>query len=389
MTDQIQTCVALSASERLQLRQASRRALSELSPMSVVRELLTSDSGFDRSLQQKFIELGWSGIHLPEALGGFGSTLSDTAVVVSELGRALVGGPFVSSAVIAACTLAACNNTDLTQQLVPSLVDGSTSATIVVAGPHGHYTGAGLGAKWTPTPDGGGVLDGVSSFVLDANNVEHLIVFSRSADDVVASVIRRDHPGVTATALPLLDQTRRLFEVAFDRVGVAKSDVIGGGVELLEYAVEVGAVVMALDSFGLAQVVVEQTAEYAKHRMQFGRSIGSFQAIKHRMADGVLLVETSRVASDHAAELVSLEAVCTRAQRGISVSTAKAYVCDAAVKICGDSVQIHGGIGFTWEHDAHLFLKRAMLNQSLFGSSSWHRRRVADFVVPPVVSRQP
>ena len=389
MIDQNQPGVALSASERLQLQQTSRRALTELSPMSVARELLDSDSGFNALLLQKFVELGWSGIHLPETLGGFGSTLGDAAVVISELGRALVGGPFVSSAIIAASTLAAGKNTDLAKHLVPNLVDGSTSATVVIAGGHGHYTGAGLGAKWTPTADGGGVLDGVSSFVLDANNVEHLIVFSRSADDVVASVIRRDHPGVTTTALALLDQTRRLFEVAFDRVDVAESHVIARGVELLEYAVEVGAVVMALDSFGLAQVVVEQTADYAKQRVQFGRSIGSFQAIKHRLADGVLLVETSRVAVDHAAELASLDAACSREQRGISVSTAKAYVCDAAVKICGDSVQIHGGIGFTWEHDAHLFLKRAMLNQSLFGTSSWHRRRVADFVVGPAGARQP
>ncbi|HUF99219.1 MAG TPA: acyl-CoA dehydrogenase family protein, partial [Ilumatobacter sp.] len=175
-------------------------------------------------------------------------------------------------------------------------------------------------------------------------------------------------------------------EVALNEVRVPAAALLAepsDGAALLSSVVDVGATAMALDSFGIAEVVVERTAEYVKQRYQFGRSIGSFQAIKHRLADDVLLVETSRVAVDNAAAAVAggEEPIAVR-ERVIAVGTAKAYVCDAAVTICGDSLQSHGGIGFTWEHDTHLYFKRAMLNQALFGSSRWHRHRVADEVLP-------
>jgi alkylation response protein AidB-like acyl-CoA dehydrogenase len=158
---------------------------------------------------------------------------------------------------------------------------------------------------------------------------------------------------------------------------------IPAGTALLDVAVDLGATAAALDSFGVGEIVLERTTEYVKQRHQFNRPIGSFQAIKHRLADAVLLMETGRVAVMAAAEAVSPCEPAPTIERIIAASTAKAYVGDAVARICSEALQTHGGIGFTWEHDMHLYLKRVLLNQALYGTSRWHRRRVADLVLTP------
>jgi alkylation response protein AidB-like acyl-CoA dehydrogenase len=292
----------------------------------------------------------------------------------------------VSSAIVAASALTLAANSDLASMYVPRLIDGSTIATVAVAGRGGHCAPDAIGARWRPGAAGGVVIDGEAAFVLDAAVADVLIVFAAGHGGVVAALIEREQPGVAVAPTATLDQTRRPASVRFDGVTVSSSSLLAGpgeGVALLARVVDIGATAMALDSFGIAEIVVERTAEYVKERYQFGRSIGSFQAIKHRLADAVLLVETSRVAVDSAAAAIDLAGESMSARdRVIAISTAKAYVGDAAVKICGDSLQSHGGIGFTWEHDTHLYFKRAMLNQALFGTSRWHRHRVGDEVLP-------
>ena len=381
--------VRMSAAERNELQQTARRVLAERAPMGRVRELLDDDLGHDPTLFSALVELGWTGMHLPETAGGSGVAFADTAVVISELGRAVTGGPLVSSAIIAAGALALSASADQSALLLPSIIDGSVIATVALAGQGGHCSAASVGPTWRPAVGGGVTLDGEATFVLDAAAADVMVVFARGEGGVVAALVDRAHPGITITPTATLDQTRRPATVRFDGVEVSASSMLAGphngprdGAALLAAVVDIGATAMALDSFGIAEIVVERTAEYVKQRFQFGRSIGSFQAIKHRLADDVLLVETSRVAVDNAAAAVDLGAGTSVRERVIAVATAKAYVCDAAVTICGDSLQSHGGIGFTWEHDTHLYFKRAMLNQALFGTSRWHRHRVADEVLP-------
>ena len=375
----------MSADERGELRQTARRILAERSPIARVRELLDDPVGYDPGLHAELIELGWSGMHLPEAIGGYGASFVDTSPVVTELGRALTGGPLVSSSLIAASAFALSPNAALAASTVPSLVDGSRTATVAVAGASGHYSAAALGPCWR-SAGAGVVVDGDARFVLDAAAADTFVVFAGGDDGVIVMLVDRSQPGVSVEPVATIDQTRRSATVRFDGVAVADSMLLAepaDGARLLADVVDVGAAAVALDSFGVAEVVVERTAEYVKQRFQFGRSIGSFQAIKHRLADAVLLVETSRVAIDNAAAAIALtDRSMSPRDRVIAVATAKAYAGDAAVKICGDSLQSHGGIGFTWEHDTHLYLKRAMLNQAVFGTSSWHRRRVADQVLP-------
>ncbi|MCH7790109.1 MAG: acyl-CoA dehydrogenase [Acidobacteria bacterium] len=202
---------------------------------------------------------------------------------------------------------------------------------------------------------------------------------------LVCAVITAQQAAISVVSTPPIDHTRRLSRVEFDRVEVAADSVVAEGddaVRLAELALERGAVACAHDSFGLAEVVVENTVDYVSSREQFGRPVGSFQAIKHRLADDRLMVEASRVVVEESAEAMDLE--IGRPSRTVAVSNAKAYASDSAVDVCGDSIRSHGGIGFTWEHDAHLYLKRAMLNQAMFGTSSFHRRRIADAVLGPV-----
>jgi alkylation response protein AidB-like acyl-CoA dehydrogenase len=198
-------------------------------------------------------------------------------------------------------------------------------------------------------------------------------------------MVEAGHGGIEVAATPTLDQTRRLGRVEFDGVKVAADSVIAEGddaARLAELALDLGAVTCAHDSFGLCEVVVENTVEYVSSREQFGRPVGSFQAIKHRLADDRLMVEAARVAVEESAEALAL--VIGESTRLVAVSNAKAYATDSAVDVCGDSIRSHGGIGFTWEHDAHLYLKRAMLNQAMFGTASFHRRRITDAVLGPV-----
>lgn len=374
----------LSLEERDELQQSARKILSERYPIERVRELLDDQRGFDERVGAELAAMDWSPMAIPERLGGYGVAFSDAMVVMAEFGRAVVGGPYLPSAVIAAGALAMSPNESAASSLVPSLLDGSAIATVAIAGPKGHYSVAGLGVVASAS-GAGFTLSGQAAFVVEGHVATHFVVFARSESGVVAAVVARDAAGVTVDPTPLVDQTRRVATIGFDGVVVTADALLvepSAGGELLGRVTELGAICAAIDSFGLAEIVLHRTAEYAKQRQQFGRSIGSFQAIKHKLADAVLLVETSRVALDHAVAAVTLEPGAADPEVTIRVSGAKSYVCDSAAKICQEAVQIHGGIGFTWEQDTHLYLKRALVNQSLFGQSTWHLDRVADAVLP-------
>jgi alkylation response protein AidB-like acyl-CoA dehydrogenase len=387
----------LSAVERDELASTARRVLIQRSTSEAVRSLLDDPIGYRPELFVEMNELGWAASMVAESLGGYGVSLGDTYSVLIELGRALVGGPLVTSAVVAGGVLAAApvrGEAAVAALAASGIADGTSIVTVAMAGPGGHCTAAGLGVTCTGGRDGY-VLDGQAHFVSDVTVADRAVVFARAVDGAVDGVVAvvvdlRDDAGrvggVRVDGVPLADQTRRAGTVAFDALHVDVDHVLavgGDGDALLDVTVDLAATAAALDSFGVGELVLERTTEYVKQRHQFGRPIGSFQAIKHRLADAVLLIETSRVALIAAAEAVSPTDPAPSGERMIAASTAKAYVGDAMARICREALQTHGGIGFTWEHDMHLHLKRVLLNQALYGTSRWHRRRVADLVLAP------
>ena len=374
----------LSIEEHEELQQTARRMLADRYPMERVRELLDDPRGFDEVVGSELQGMGWAPMAVPEAFGGYGVDFADASVIISELGRAVVGGPYVPSSVVAAGALSMSGNAGLAASVVPGLLDGTRIATVAIAGARGHYSTLGLGVT-ASIAAGGFTLSGGATFVVEGHVAHHFVVFARCGDGIVAALVPRDATGLTVTAMPLVDQTRRFASIHFDDVAVPADGLLcepAAGTALLSRVIEIGALATAIDSFGLTEIVVSRTSEYAKQRFQFGRSIGSFQAIKHKLADAVLLVETSRVAIDHAALAIDLGATEGTLESTVRTSNAKSYVCEAAAKICEDAVQIHGGIGFTWEQDTHLYLKRAIVNQSLYGQSSWHLERLGDAVLP-------
>jgi len=362
------------------LRAMLREVFDDHASSERVRAVLDSPESFDAELWRTAAELDLTGLLVPEEFGGVGAGLAEAWVVLHELGRRVVPLPFISSAVLAPVALLAGDSAALAADMLPALAGGQRRCAVVFGGPEGQPDPATWAVTWADQRDRH-VLDGMAGFVLDAPDADDLIVAARGPDGlIVAAVAAHD---VTVDAVVTTDRTRRLGTVTFSGVPVSADRVLARGERALDVLARlhsVAAFAVACDAAAVAERAMEETAAYATVRHQFGRAIGSFQAIKHKCANMAVSIEAGKAALSLA--LDDLSGHPADGSAGTAVSTAKAYVCDSAVTVCTDAVQAHGGIGFTWEHDAHLWLKRALLDRALFGSPSWHRRRVADAVLP-------
>ena len=362
--------------EREELRDVARRVLSKESSTARVRETMETPSGGDPALWRMMADLGWLGLEIPESCGGAGGGFGEVAVVLEELGRHVTAGPFLSTVVIGTGALLARTDEDRRCDLLSRLAAGELRIALVAPPVNS--------ADGYPTVLANGkdsVLTGTTRFVLDGRDADLLLVIARSADgEKRAFLLPATTPGIERRAMPTIDLTRRMAEVSFDGVGVPADAHLDGvdAEELLSHLIDRAAAALACDSVGGARRVMEMSVEYAKVREQFGRPIGTFQAIKHKCADMLVLVETAQVAAENAA--VQLADAPDAA--GAATAIAKWYACDAYAKVAGDGIQVHGGIGFTWDYDLQLYFKRAKLSQALFGNSIWHRRRLADFILP-------
>jgi alkylation response protein AidB-like acyl-CoA dehydrogenase len=360
------------ADELEELRDVVRRVLEKESSPRAVRSVTDDALGHDPALWRTMAELGWTGLGVPEALGGVGGGFEAQAVVLGELGRAVTPGPYLSTVVLGVGALMACDSSDGAAELLSSVAAGDLTLAVVLPATGGGALPVAL------RRDGGWVLRGVVPFALDAAGAGRLLVVAQDADVpgvALLAVVDPAAPGVEPTPLPTIDRTRRLARVHLDDVAIGAADVVGSFDEepFVSWLTDRAATALAADSVGGAQRVLEMSVDYAKVRVQFGRPIGTFQAIKHKCADMLLLVEASRVAAEDAA---------ARAPSGPGgdwrpAAIAKSYACDAYAKVTADALQLHGGIGFTWDHDLHLYFKRAKLNQALFGDPSWYRARLA------------
>lgn len=354
------------------LRDSTRGLLEKLLPPDRIRELLDSGSGLDEPAWRRGAEQGWFSMLVRPEHGGGSLTdqgLVDALVFAEETGRALAPGPFISTNV--AGFAISQSGSPAQQELLPRIVSGEQMVTWCLAEELAGWDAAKMRCSLRRTADGY-TLDGVKLYVESAESADFLLVVASCDGELVEVLVPATAPGITIDGHVSLDLSRRSGAVTFTEVAVPASALLPGfDAEALERQLQVAAVLSCADSVGGAERVLERTVEYTMERVQFGRTIASFQAVKHRCADLLLLLESARAATHYAALAVSEKGE----DAALAVGLAKAHAADTYATIAGEGTQLHGGIAFAWEHDMHLFVRRAKANQVLFGSSSWHRHR--------------
>jgi alkylation response protein AidB-like acyl-CoA dehydrogenase len=359
--------------EQEELRKTVRAFLEAKSSEEAVREQMETDHGFDAAVWSQMGEqMGLQGLAIPEEFGGSGYSYVELGVVLEEMGRALLCAPYFSTVVLAANTLLHSGDEAAKAKYLPGIASGETIATLAFTEPSGKWDEAGITMPATASGSGY-TLTGTKMFVLDGHTATLLLVAARTAAGVSLFAVDPAASGVTRTALSTMDQTRKQAKVEFDNTPAELIGAEGEGWATLSRVLDLAAVGLAAEQVGGAQKVLEMAVEYAKVRVQFGRPIGSFQAIKHKCADMLLEVESAKSAAYYgmwcAAEMNDeLPSVA---------SLAKAYCSEAYFHATAENIQIHGGIGFTWEHPAHLYFKRAKSSELLFGDPTYHRELLA------------
>jgi alkylation response protein AidB-like acyl-CoA dehydrogenase len=342
-----------------------------------IREIAASESGFDEAGWKEMADLGWAGLALPEEWGGQGLGAVELAVLFEEMGYALAPSPLLSNT-IAGLALAAGGSDEQKERWLRPLAAGEllgSPALIDADGP-----GEPMKFKMTAESDGDGVaLSGEKALVTDAGSADFFLV---STADGRRHVVESGAAGVTIRREESIDPTRRLSSVSFDGVKVATDASLPGSAEDYYPVFLRACVAIAAESTGLAQRALEMSVEYAKDRQQFGRPIGAYQAVSHRCAQMLLETENSRSAVFGAAWAADAEPESLP----LAASMAKAYASDAGWRVPDAAIQVHGGIGFTWEHDLHFFLKRGRANAAMAGDSRWHREQIADAVLDDVTA---
>jgi alkylation response protein AidB-like acyl-CoA dehydrogenase len=317
-------------------------------------------------------QMGLQGLCIPEEFGGSGYSYVELGVVLEEMGRALLCAPYFSTVVLAAQTLIHSGDADAQGQFLPGIASGETIATLAFTEPSGKWDGSGITMEATASGDGY-TLTGTKMFVLDGHTASLIIVAARTAKGVSLFTVAGDAAGLTRTALSTMDQTRKQAKLEFAGTPATLLGTEGEGWAVLSSVLDLAAVGLAAEQVGGAQKVLEMAVEYAKVRVQFGRPIGSFQAIKHKCADMLLEVESAKSAAYY-----GLWCAAEQNDELPSVaSLAKAYCSEAYFHATAENIQIHGGIGFTWEHPAHLYFKRAKSSELLFGDPTYHRELLA------------
>jgi alkylation response protein AidB-like acyl-CoA dehydrogenase len=360
------------SAEQQELRDSVRRFVADRAPLARVRELM--DSGeVDRDVwDQAGSQLGLQGIAIPEEYGGAGFTFAEQAIVLEELGAGLYGGPYLASAVLAATALLSSGDQGARLDLLPGIASGQTVATLAFTEDDGSWDPASIRLEAAKHGDSW-VLNGHKSFVLDGASADLILVVAVTDGGLSLFAVDAGASGLTATALPALDQTRNLARLEFDSVASQLIGAPGDAAAILDRTLDVAAIALAAEQLGGAQRALDMAVDYAKVRHQFGRPIGSFQAIKHRCADLLLEVESLRSAVAYAAAAVAEDS----GEIPVVASLVKAYGSEVYFHVTAENIQIHGGIGFTWEHDAHLFFKRAKSSELFLGDGSYHRERLA------------
>jgi alkylation response protein AidB-like acyl-CoA dehydrogenase len=365
--------------EQEMLQQSAREFLTQECPPHFVRATYTEPDGFSRELHRKMAEQGWTGLLVPESYGGLGLGMLDMVVLLEEMGRAVVPGPFMFSSGLATLALMQGGTSTQKKNWLPRFASGEGVGTLAFLEADDRIDAAGIRLKAKKTRDGY-ILSGTKMFVPFAAVADVLLTAIRTKgtaeEGISLLLIERDTPGVTITPLEIFDQTRRVYEVVFKNTTVPTTALIGGedqGWKVLTRVIDAACIALAADSLGGAQKSLEMAVEYTKVRTQFNRPIASFQALKHMAAEMASDIEPARSLVWYAAHVFDkLPRETARA-----ASLAKACLSDVYARTTNRAVQMHGGIGFTWEHDMHFWFKRAKWNEFAFGDATYHRERLA------------
>jgi alkylation response protein AidB-like acyl-CoA dehydrogenase len=363
--------------EQEMLRDAAKRFLTDNCSTKYVRQMMADETAHDPSFWQKLVGQGWPGLLIPEQYGGANGTFLDMTVIVEEMGKALIPGPFFAAALLGVPAFLAGASDALKTEFLPKIAEGKFIPTVAIAEASGRFDAGGI--ELTVVKKGSGyTLTGEKFFVPDAHVADAIIVAARTSGSgenaITLLCVPAKEKGVTVTQLKTVDMTRRMCHVKFDNV---QADTIIGaesaGWPVLRRVLDVATAALSTEIVGTAQKALDIAVEYAKTRVQFGKPIGSFQAIKHKCVDMMVAVENARSLTYYAAWTVD-EGVTEAAT---AVPMAKAYASDMGKNVTSEAIQVHGGIGFTWEHDMHLYHRRALAGEANLGNAPIHRETVA------------
>ena len=341
-------------------------------PMTEVRRLMEGDTGYDAALWSKMAEQGYMGVVFPEEFGGLGLGMVELAVLLEEMGMALTPGPYFSTVVLAGTLLAKAGTDAQKKKYLAPIAEGKARATVALLEKGARWDAAAVKLELKD-----GLLSGEKLFVPDAAVADFVITVARQGGDLVLALVDAKASGFDATPMPALDLTRKLYKLTYDCVA-AEVLVRGAAAEqALEAMMDLGAMGLAAELAGGMQRVLDISVAYVKTRKQFGKPVGQYQAVQHQCADMLVYTESSKSAAYFAAWALE-EGI---AEAPTAASVAKAYASDAGREVGNRGIQVHGGMGFTWENDVHLFYRRAKGNEIALGDATFHRERIAKVVV--------
>lgn len=358
------------------LQRSVRDFLSRHCPLDRARELMATSTAHDDELWEQLTDQGWTSLTIPDAYDGLDLGAVEVAAVSEAMGFGCLPGPFLSN-LWATELVCATGNAEIGSELLPAVVDGEIRLTVALLEESGSWDPGDVGLVMCPAGEGV-EISGAKLFVPDAETADALLVVGLVDGELAVACVPGDAQGVSVEAMPAIDATRKLYRVVFDGVDAGRLLARGEAARTaLDKATRLATIAVCAELVGGMQWVLETSVEYARTREQFGRVIGSFQAVQHHCADMLYQLESARSIAYFAAWALSVED--SGAER--AVATAKAYCSDAARCVANLGVQVHGGVGFTWEHDLQLFYRRAKSNEILFGDGDHHRRRIADLAL--------
>ncbi len=367
----------MTSAEHDDLRDAVREFLRTRSSSTAVREAMESPNGYDEQVWRQLAgAMGLPGIAVPEEFGGAGAGMAELAVVFEQMGAALLCSPFFATVALAVSALLTSGDRDAMVKLLPGFVDGSTTATLILNGELGPWNPESVTLAARNAPEGF-VVNGDAPMVLDGHTADVVLLAARTEAGFSLLAVESGAPGLHRERLAGLDRTRRIARLRFEEVPATLIGTDGAGAAALARTSDLALVALGAEQVGAAQRCLDMAVEYAKNRIQFGRPIGSFQAIKHRCADMLVAVEGARSAAMHAAEVADAP---DSSELPIAASVTKMACSEALLQAALDSMRVHGGIGFTWEHDAHLYVRRAKASQLMFGTPDMHAQRLANLI---------
>jgi alkylation response protein AidB-like acyl-CoA dehydrogenase len=368
----------LNETQRL-FQRSARELFAQECPPTAVREMIEKNQPYSDAIWNKLVEQGWTGLIFGEDEGGLGLGMVEMAVAFEEMGRALVPGAFLSTVALAGSLIDKACSTDYRAKKLQAICEGQIKATVALLEESASWNPAAVALSATGV-DGGVKLNGKKLFVSDASVSDCIITAARSGSNLILAFVDAKTAGVTIKPMPGLDATRSLSAVEFNDVVVSADDVISDGTTAsaaLEHALNVATLALSAEMVGGMDWLLEASVEYAKTRKQFGKPIGQFQAVQHHCANMLLMTESARSAVYYAAWMMGSDPE----QAPLAVSMAKAYASDGYREVGNLAVQVHGGIGFTWDENVHFYYKRSKASELMFGDAIYHRERIASLLI--------